>query len=136
MKEKSTDQTLSLTVSKEIPETSDLQELTKGCNSSIVSYSLECFSDEHMKTRKIVVFFSDGFCCETINKDINNMMIRHNQSLVKSQLYKNNSGSWKRSFFKFAAYLLRPILGVKPSSDLVDITNVANNYNNGRGLSW
>ena len=121
------------------PETTDLQELLKGCNRAIVAYSIEeaCFEPKGFKTRKIVVLFDEaGFDRETINKNINGMMIMHGQSLVKSHMYVANCGKWKKAIFSFAAYLLRPILGVAAGEDIIDLTKKSKDYNQGRGLSW
>lgn len=118
----------------------DIQGLTEGCNRAIVVYSLEedYFASKGFRTRKMVILYdNDGFCRETVNKGISNIMIMHGQSLMKSHMYiTNESGKWKKSLFQFAAFLLRPILGVLAGNDIIDITNESKKYNKGRGLSW
>ncbi|WP_163309940.1 hypothetical protein [Dysgonomonas sp. 521] len=88
----------------------DIQGLTEGCNRAIVVYSLEedYFAPKGFRTRKMVILYdNDGFCRETVNKGISNIMIMHGQSLMKSHMYiTNESGKWKKSLFQFAAFLL------------------------------
>lgn len=112
---------------KSTPETTDLQELIKGCNQAIITHALEecIYAPNGFKARKMVVFFEgDGFCHETVNNGINDIMIQHCKSLVKSHFFIIQAGeTWKKSLFRFAAYLLRPILGISANEEIIDITD-------------
>ena len=111
----------------------DLQGLTEGCNRVIVSHSLEedYFAPKGFKTRKIVVFFDgNGFCPETVNKSVNEIMMRHNQSFVKSHLFMFKLGTWvKVRIDLFKAVLMRNILGIAPNCDISDWRNESDKCN-------
>lgn len=114
----------------------DMQGLTEGCTHAIVSYSLDedYTSPNGFKTRKIVVFFDGNcFCPETVNKSINEIMIRHNQSFVKSHLFMFKLGTWvKTRIDQFKAVIMRDILGIIPNNDILDWRGKYNNYRDGR----
>lgn len=121
---------------KSTSETTDLQELIKDCNRVIITHSLEesISSPNGFKVRKMVVLFDgNGFCPETVNRSINEIMMRHNQSFVKSHLFILKLSTWiKVRIDLFKAALMRDILGIIPNSDISDWRDECNKYRNGR----
>lgn len=113
----------------------DLQSLTEGCTKAIVTYSLQenCFAPNGFTKHKIVVFIGDGFCPETVNKHISDMLVNHNHSFVKSYLFLSKMGTWIKSKVDlFKALLLQDIFGIIPSNDIIDCRKKGRKFNNRR----
>lgn len=115
-----------------LPEINNLQELAKGCKYAIVNYSLseEKLSLSGLNVDKMVVFFNG--CPETMNARIIDIMVKDGQSLSKSTLYVKSADSfYKKGILKFLTYLIRPIFGVSPNDEIIDIVERAKQYRKG-----
>lgn len=114
-----------------LPEKADVAEIVKDCNCAIVTYSLTdrgeiCYPHKRFATRKMVVFFGNGFCHETVHAGIADIMIRHSQVVSKSHLYRFKNGFWNKTKWFFNALMYRVIEGFVPDKGTVDYRKRSN----------
>lgn len=124
---------------RKTPVETNLQELTEGCSKVITTYSLEesLLAKTGFETRKIVVFFSDGLDFEMVARGVHEVLMAHDQSLVKTELYCNKTGNWLKSAIHYGITLFRDIIGFSPNCHFTDFREVYRNFKSrGRTQPW
>jgi len=109
-----------------LPQNGNIQEMTSGCNTAIVSYGL----DENMKPCKMVILFNNqDLNAETVQSGANSIMLRNgNISIAKNFMYIFRNGMFKRACGEFFAILYKNIFGYIPNGNIHDCRSQYNNY--------
>ncbi|NMA73131.1 MAG: hypothetical protein GX963_03020 [Bacteroidales bacterium] len=116
--------------SNNVPELTNLQELSEGCTTAITTYAVkQNFGSNELKQTKIIILFDrNDFDEEAVEVGARTIMVKQgNISLCKSFVYQFRKGLLKRTI-QFASVLYRNILGFIPNGDIHDCKNIYNDY--------
>lgn len=109
-----------------LPEINNLQELTEGCSTALITYGL---NDKKKLVKMVVLFDAHDIDFESVNRGVKSTMIwSGNMIASKSNLYSFRRGILKCSA-KFFVCLYKDVFGFAPNdSEVHDCREGCNDY--------